>query len=147
MTQENALGSSCSLSQSSWLYTLKWHYANQIYKPLPPTAPLHSQPKKCPGGSSSVEEQWHLVPGAAARQLRGHRTSGHQAPLLQHLTIAPRSFPPWLPACLYTQVERQRKETLSRCKDRQESGAKDRQPDRKTGLGTQWFIDPHLSTV
>lgn len=65
MTGENALWSSCCLSQNSWLYALRQHCANQIYKPLPPTATLDSQPKKCTGGSSSVEEQWHLVPGAS----------------------------------------------------------------------------------
>lgn len=78
----------------------------------------------------------------------GHRTSGHQVPLLQHITTAPRNFSPWHPACLHVQGERRRKETLFRCKDPQESGAaQERQPGRKTGLGTQQFTDPHLWTV
>lgn len=81
------------MSQSSWLYDLKLHYTNQIYKPLPPTATLHSQPKKCTGGCFTVEEQWHLVPGASAgsaRQLRGDTAhlatkclSSSTSPLLQ----------------------------------------------------------------
>lgn len=87
-------------------------------------------------GGTVTPSARRLCPPAA----RGHRTSGHQEPLLQHIPIAPRNFSPWHPACLHILGETQRKETLSRCKDPQESGAaKDRQPDRKTGLATQQF--------
>lgn len=110
-----------------------------------------AQPKKCSGGCVTVEEQWHLVPvprRALLASCWGHCTSGHQGPLLQHTTTAPRNSPPWHPACLRIQGEKQRNGTLCRCKDPQESGAaKERQADRKASLGTQQLTDPHLSTV
>lgn len=39
---------------------------HKICKPLPPPATLHSQPKKCTGRHSTMEEQWHLVLHTAA---------------------------------------------------------------------------------
>lgn len=83
---------------------------------LPPTATFHSQPKKCSGGCSSAEEQWHLVPGASAgsaRQLQG----------TLHIWPPRASPPPPLPQESSPRDILRAFTTSSRCKDPQESGA------------------------
>lgn len=133
--------SSSCLSPSSWLHDLKWHNANQIHKPFATYSYFSLPAQKMLGRlfqrggtvTSSARRLGWLCPPAAGD------TAHLATKSLSTTTTAPRILSPGHPARLHDIIQMQGSAGIG--------SSKGEAADRKTGLGTQQFTAPHLSTV